>query len=252
MPIIGKSALTAQGLQKYCISLGYRNGIVQGYLCRMNRFENFNSSVALLLVTLCSLAFHLEGCKEGGKSNEDSNSTESKLPSEECLMFHATAYKDSLRLKEKVERIINDSVQSHKYQLLHENKDRSFFSQMTNGQFYGLTNGYIHLVNENGDTALHELRSSTTSLIIDSDTSEVYDKSTKKYALMVGEMNISYNYYSLSSKIEIEKQGNLYSVSTMDGCACEPIRGLEFSFVNQGGIEHLTLFVINDIELSTA
>lgn len=170
--------------------------------------------------------------------------------------LHATAIKNTMLVKVLLIfaassgfcQLPNDSL----YNSLSENKRNSIFENIDSGNFVGQATGYIKLA-RGKDTIVLDFKGTNTALLIMYDSTEMYDKSTKKYTTRTtsGKTSFSYETYAMSNELIISLDGVTYNVSSIDGACDVPISGLIFNYCPDKTVEFLTLSTNKPIELTT-
>jgi hypothetical protein len=127
----------------------------------------------------------------------------------------------------------------------------SIFQSMTSGSYTGTVNGILILENKSGKTIL-DFQGSKAELLIEEDSFEIYDVSTKIYkgATTSGKTEIQYRTYSMANAIRINIYDNWFQLSFIDGACYEVIDGLEYQYEVENAAEYLLLVVTKELILN--
>jgi hypothetical protein len=127
----------------------------------------------------------------------------------------------------------------------------SVFQSMKSGSYMGTVNGILILENKSRKTIL-DFQGSDAELLIEADSFEVYDVSTKIYkgATTSGRTEVQYRTYGRANAIRVYILNNWYELSFIDGACYEVIDGLEYQYEVENTIEYLVLVVTKELVLN--
>jgi len=127
----------------------------------------------------------------------------------------------------------------------------SIFQSMKIGSYSGTVNGILILENKSQKTIL-DFQGSEAELLIETDSFEVYDVSTKIYkgTTTSGRTEIQYRTYGMANAIRIYMLNNWYELSFIDGGCFEVIDGLEYQYEIENTAEYLVLVVTKELILN--
>ena len=115
----------------------------------------------------------------------------------------------------------------------------------------GTVNGILILENKSRKTIL-DFQGSEAELLIEADSFEVYDVSTKIYkgTTTSGRTEIQYRTYGRANAIRVYILNNWYELSFIDGACYEVIDGLEYQYEIENTEEYLVLVVTKELVLN--
>lgn len=127
----------------------------------------------------------------------------------------------------------------------------SVFQNMVNGNFQGTVNGILILENHKGKILL-DFQGSEAELVIETDSFEVYDVSTKIYKGLTtsGNTEIQYRTYGSANAVRINIFDDWYELSYIDGSCYGVIDGLEYQYVIEKSAEYLVIVVTKELILN--
>lgn len=117
----------------------------------------------------------------------------------------------------------------------------------------GTATGHLR-VKDKKDTLLLDFKSTKATLHIITDTTEMYDNSTKRYTTKTsnGTNAVTYETYALANILTLQLSGSVYHIGIIDGAADMPVAGLAFNYYSEKNTESLTLYATTSLELSNA
>lgn len=128
----------------------------------------------------------------------------------------------------------------------------SVFQDKESGDYNGTTNGVLFIIDESGKDIILDFQGSYGKLLIEKDSNEVYDVSTKSYygQTTSGKTEINYKTYAWANGIGIKLNGHWFELSAIDGACDMVINGVSYSYKSESSTEYLVISVRKELELS--
>ncbi len=129
---------------------------------------------------------------------------------------------------------------------------RSVFVSMKRGSFAATANGVLFAKDVNDHDLILDFQGSPGKLVIEPDADEVYDVSTKHYTAQStsGKTKVTYDTYNMANVLNIEVQGDVFQVGSIDGASDMVIDGLDYYYRAEKETEYLVLFVTQNLVLN--
>lgn len=126
------------------------------------------------------------------------------------------------------------------------------FQKSVTGEFSGTVNGLLIIQNANKEETLLDFRCNESKLIIEADSNEIYDVSTKIYKgkMTGGKTEIEYKTYAAANAFSIKLNNDWYGFSLIDGSCEGVIDGLDYEYRTDKSKEYLILQFSSEITLS--
>ena len=126
------------------------------------------------------------------------------------------------------------------------------FAKLKKGDFSGTVNGVLLLESEKGKQLILDFQGSKAGLHIDPDDQEIYDISYKEYTGFTtsGRTKLLYSTYAMGNEIGVVLNNVEFSKTHLDGCSCEVIEGIEYTYIEEKEYEYLILYITKPITLS--
>jgi len=129
---------------------------------------------------------------------------------------------------------------------------KSVFQKLVTGEFNGTVNGLLILKNVNKEETILDFHCNDSKLVIEVDSSAVYDVSTKIYKgkMTGGKIEIEYKTYAAANAFSIKFNDDWYGFSYIDGSCEGNINGLDYEYKIDKSKEYLILHFNSEITLS--
>jgi len=126
------------------------------------------------------------------------------------------------------------------------------FKDIKSGAFTGTANGVAFVTNAGGSPLILDFQGSVARLVLEQDSDEVYDVSTKIYTCRTtsGKTQLEYRTYNMANELLLHLTDDTYQAGLIDGASDKCMDGLSWYYKSEKGTEYLVLQVEKPLLLS--